>query len=98
VTGGAESWALSNKMERALMACERKILGKIYGATYQHGYWRIKFKSPDTVTVVKVRRLEWLGHGIRMADERTVKKLQEGKPRGGRKKGTPSLSLMSNWT
>jgi hypothetical protein len=45
-----------------------------------------KFKSPDTVTVVKVRRLEWLGHVMRMDGERTLKKLHEGKPGGGRKK------------
>jgi hypothetical protein len=45
-------------MERDVMMCERKILRKIYGLTYENGYWRINvnpgmyndFKYPDTVT------------------------------------------------
>jgi hypothetical protein len=44
-----------------------------------------KSKSSDIVTVIKVRRLEWLGHGVRMGNERAVKKSLEGKPGGGRK-------------
>jgi hypothetical protein len=46
-----------------------------------------KFKSPNIVTVIKVHRLEWLGNFVRMDGARTVKKLLEGKPGGGRKKG-----------
>jgi hypothetical protein len=45
-----------------------------------------KFKSPNIVTVIKVRRLEWLGHVVRMDGARIVKKLLEGKPGGGREK------------
>jgi hypothetical protein len=64
-------------MERALMTWERKFLRKIYGPTYVNGSWRIKinqeicnkFKHPDIVTVIKVHRLEWLGHVVRMDDE-----------------------------
>jgi hypothetical protein len=41
-----------------------------------------KFKSPDIVTVIEVRRLEWLGHVVRTDCARTVKKLLEGKPGG----------------
>ena len=74
MTCGAESWTLTNEMERALMTWERKILGKIYGQTYENGYWRIKMndeicnecKSPDIVTVIQVCRLEWLGQVVRM--------------------------------
>jgi hypothetical protein len=88
-----------NKMERVLMTWERKILRKIYALTYENGYWRIKinqeiyntFKSPDIVTVIKVCRLEWLGHVVRVDGARMVKKLLEGKPGGGRKKGRPKL-------
>jgi hypothetical protein len=50
-----------------------------------------KFKSPDIVTVCTVHRLEWLGHGVKMDGERTVKKLLEGKPGRGRGKGRPTL-------
>jgi hypothetical protein len=55
--------------------------------------WRIRtnkelqdqYRSADTVTVIKVRRLEWAGHAVRMDDERIVKSVS-GKPR--RKKET----------
>jgi hypothetical protein len=65
----------------------------VCGPTYENGYWRIKmnqeidnkFQSPNIVTVIKVRRSEWLGY-VRMDGARIVKKLLEGKPGGGRKK------------
>jgi hypothetical protein len=34
-----------------------------------------KFKSPDIVAVIKICRLEWLGHVVRMGGEIAVKKL-----------------------
>jgi hypothetical protein len=37
LTYAAESWALTNKVERALMTWGRKILRKIYGPTYENG-------------------------------------------------------------
>jgi hypothetical protein len=44
-----------------------------------------KHKPPDTVIVIAVRKSEWLGHGVRMDSETTVKKLLESQPVGGRK-------------
>jgi hypothetical protein len=38
-----------------------------------------KFKSPNNVTAIKVHRLEWFGHVVRMGGRRTVK-LLEHKP------------------
>jgi hypothetical protein len=57
-------------------------------------FWKIKmnkqiydkFKSPDIATVTTVHSLEWLRYVVRMDGERTVQKLLEGKPGGGRKK------------
>ena len=42
--------------------------------------------SPNIVTVIKVNRLECLGHVERMDGERTVVKFLQGKPGGQRKK------------
>jgi hypothetical protein len=69
------------------MTWERKIFTKIYGPTYGNGLWRVKinseleskYTSQDIVSVIKVRRLEWLGHIIRMNETRTVKKIFEEK-------------------
>jgi hypothetical protein len=67
VTYGAESWTLTNKMEKVLMMWGRKILRKIYGPTYENGYWRMKmnqeiynkFKPPDIVSTIKC--IDWSG-------------------------------------
>jgi hypothetical protein len=37
VTYGAETWTLTNKIEKMLMIWERKILRKIYGPTKENG-------------------------------------------------------------
>ena len=79
------------------MAWERKILRKIYGLTKENGKWRIKtneelrtkYKSQDIVTVIKIQRLEWLGHVSRMNETRSVKKILEGKLEGRRDRGRP---------
>jgi hypothetical protein len=81
-------------MESALTTRARKIYRKIYGTTYENDYWEIKMnqeiynklKTPDTVTVIKVLRLEWLGFVVIMDGGRTLKMLLEGKPGGWRKK------------
>jgi len=87
--------ALTSKTEKMLMTWERKILRKIYGSTKENGQWRIKtntelitkYKSQHIVTVIKIRRLEWFGHVIRMNETRYVKKMFEGKLEGRRGRG-----------
>ena len=77
------------------MTWERKILRKIYGPTKENEQCRIKtnlelitkYKSQDIVTVTKIRRLEWLGHAIRLNETRSVKKIFEGKLEGRRGRG-----------
>lgn len=90
VTFGAESWTIMNKMERRLMTWEWEIRREVY----EKDSWRITmnqesynaFKSPDIVTVIKIRRLAWHEHEhIRTDGERTAQKPLQGKP-GGRRK------------
>jgi hypothetical protein len=86
------------------MTWERKILRKIYGPTKENGQWRIKtnaeliskYKSQDIITVIKIRRLEWLGHVIRMDEARSVKKIFEGKLEGRRDRGRPRLRWIND--
>jgi hypothetical protein len=81
------------------MPWERKILRKIYGPTYENEHWRIKinseleskYKSQDIVSVIKIQRLEWLEHIIRMNKTRTVKKILEEKLGGRRGRGRPRV-------
>jgi len=52
---------------------------------------RTKYKSQYIVAVIKIRRLEWLGHVNRMNETRSVKKIFEGKLEGRRGRGRPRL-------
>jgi hypothetical protein len=86
-----------------LMTWERKISRKIYGPTKENGQWRIrskeelmtKYKAPDIVNVIKIRRLEWFGHVVRMNETRSVK-IFEGKLEGRRSRGRPRLRWMND--
>jgi hypothetical protein len=40
------------------------------------------YKSPDIVTEIKVRRLEWMGHDVRMEDTCLSKMVFNAKPEG----------------
>ena len=50
-----------------------------------------KYKSQVIVTLVKIRRLEWLGNVIRMNGTRSVKKIFVRKLEGRRGRGRPTL-------
>jgi hypothetical protein len=58
----------------------------LYGPTCENTYWRMKFKFPYNISVIKLRILEWFGRGLRIGGERTVKELMKGKQGAGGKK------------
>jgi transcription termination factor 2 len=70
----------------------------------RHGQWIIKtnaelitkYKSQDIITVIKIRRLQWLGHIIRMDETRSVKKIFERKLEGRRGRGRPKLRWIND--
>jgi transcription termination factor 2 len=75
-----------------------------YGPKCEQGVWRIRsnleiqnmYKSRDIVTEIKVRRLEWLGHVIRMEDTRLPKMVFSPKPEGRRGVGRPRLRWLDD--
>jgi len=101
---GAETWTLTSKIEKILTTWERKILRKIFGPTKENEQWRIKkneelrtkYISQDIVTVIKIRRFEWLRHVSRMNETRSVKKIFEGKLEGRRDRGRPRLRWIND--
>jgi hypothetical protein len=80
-------------MEEALRVWERKILRKVYGPKTDTNGWRIgtnkelqdQYRSAVIVTSIKVRRLEWADHVVRMDDEECFWETQEeeGNPEDG---------------
>jgi hypothetical protein len=87
-----------------LKTWERKILRKIYGPTKENGQWRFKtnselitkYKSQYIVTAIKIRKLEWLGHVIRINEARIVKKIFEEKLEGRRGRGRHRPRLIND--
>ena len=73
---------------------ERKILRAVFGPTNDNGEWRIKYnnelyilcKESDIVTYIKINRLKWAGHAIRMeehsATRRVLVAVVEGRRQG----------------
>jgi hypothetical protein len=55
-----------------------------------------KYKSQDTVTVIKIQRLERLGYVIRMNETGSVKKILEGKLEGRRGRERPRLRWIND--
>jgi hypothetical protein len=55
---------------------ERKILRRIYGPTWEKGCWHPRwnnelyslYKETNIVEDIRIRRLEWAGHIIRMEE------------------------------
>jgi len=55
-----------------------------------------KYKAPDIVNVMKIQRLQWLGHVVRMNETRSVKKIFEGKLEGRRGRGRTGLRWIND--
>jgi ribosomal 50S subunit-associated protein YjgA (DUF615 family) len=78
---------------------ERKILRCIHGPLLENEYWRIRtnnelqvlHKETDIVADIRRRRVQWLGHMIRMDDSRLIKRVLDCKPGGRRTIGRPRL-------
>jgi hypothetical protein len=104
VLHGSETWAITGKMASSLMTCERKIFRKIYGPKCEEAVLRIRtnlelqnvYWSPDIVTEIKVRRLKWLGHIIRMDGSRMAKKVFVSKPEGRHDIGRTKLRWLDD--
>ena len=70
----SEAWTVTSVDEKSLGAFERKILRKIFGPLSVDGVYRRRihhelyelFDDIDVVKRIKIQRLRWLGHVIRM--------------------------------
>ena len=94
---GSVTWTLTQTTEQMLNTFGRKILRRIYNPTQQVGRWRPRWNSelyslynePNIVEGIKIRRLGWAGHIIRMEEERIPRKVLNGKFYTTRPPGRP---------
>ena len=88
VTYASETWVLKETTIQKSLVFERKILRRIFGPMKENQTWRIKtneeldklIKHKNVVNYIKSQRLSWFGHGQRMPDTRTVKKIFKWNP------------------
>jgi hypothetical protein len=95
---GCETWSLTLREEHRLRVFENSVLRRIFGPKRKEdGSWRklhndelhSLYSSPNTVRVIKRRRIRWAGHVARMAEGRGVYRILVGRPEGKRPLGRP---------
>jgi hypothetical protein len=89
---GSETWILTEKSTATLMSWERKVLRRIYDPVSINDTWRIRsnrelenlYNGPDILAETKCRRIEWLGHVLRLESSRVPQKILGGRHETGR--------------
>jgi hypothetical protein len=99
VTYGSETWTLTKADERSLGISERKILRCISEAVQENGQWRRRYNfelyklydEPDLTNNIRINRLHWAGHVMRMSDDQITKRVFIARPEGKRGIGRPKM-------
>ena len=95
---GAETWALKREDVRRLESFQHRCIRYILGVRFQtHGNvsnsgLRKKCRLPKIETLLRTRRLRWLGHVARMPETRLPRKALFSIPCSTRPKGGPILT------
>ena len=89
---GCETWSLTLREERKLRVFENMVLRRVFGPRKDKvtGEWRRLhneelndlYSSPNSVRVIKSRRMRWAGRVARMDEERGLYRVLVGKPEG----------------
>ena len=74
------------------------------GPVNENGMWWIRYNDeifnlysePNIVNIIKVAKLRWIGHIMRMEEENTTRRLTLLRPDGGRMSGRPKLRWMDD--
>ena len=103
---GAETWALTKKLQQRLLAFENSILRKIYSPVFDEDeqVWRRRHNQelrdlsglPFITNIIRSMRVRWAGHVARMGEDRTVKLVAQGIPAGRRPRGRPRRRWRDN--
>ena len=100
---GAETWVLCKADELRLGVFEKKIQRRIHGPIREGVTWRSRYNEElyrlydetDLVTTIRITRLKWAGHIVRIQANLPCKKITLDKPAGRRRVGRPNLRWMN---
>jgi hypothetical protein len=103
---GCETWSLTVREEHKLKVFENRVLKRIFGPKRDEvmGGWRKLhneelhnlYSSPNTIRIIKLRRMRWAGHVAQMGEKRNVYRLLVGEPEGKRPLGRPRRRWIDN--
>lgn len=93
-TYGCEISIITRKMANRINAFEQKVLRRIYGLTSENGLWRSKYnhelyqlyKNLPMIDFIRLHGLYWVGHVIKMDEQRTPRRILMGEMEGRRSK------------
>ncbi|GFU05968.1 uncharacterized protein TNCV_3395181 [Trichonephila clavipes] len=95
---------MSRTDENMISIYERKISRFIFGGIQENGIWRRRvnfelyhsYKESDFVNFIKIQRSKWVGHIVRMNEDRTTtKKVFNAQPIGSRRINRQAKSKMN---
>ena len=97
---GCETWSLTLREEHRLRVFENRVLRRIFGPKSDEvtGAWRkihneefndLYSSTNNNVRVIKLRRMRWTRHVVRMGERRSVHRDLVGKPELKRPLGKP---------
>lgn len=93
LTYGAESWAVTEGIERRLDTCENKWLRRILRIKYEEHVTNKQIRErtgqQHISNYVRKRIMTWAGHVMRMEGSRAAKRIYEWQPAGKRRVGRP---------
>jgi hypothetical protein len=103
-TYDSEVWTLTKENDLSLRIFERKIIRKIYGSIKMNEEWKILtneeieniLENENIVRFIKIHRLRWLGHVIRMGEDRLPKRILQEKIFSSRRRGRPKLRWLDD--
>ncbi|GFW50610.1 uncharacterized protein TNCV_2889121 [Trichonephila clavipes] len=90
---------MSRTDENMISIYERKILRFIFGGIQKNRTWRRRsnlelyqsYKESDIVDFIKIQRIKWAGHVVRMSENRATKKVFNAQLIGTRRMGRLNL-------
>jgi hypothetical protein len=106
---GCETWFLTLREEHRLRVFENRVLRRKFGPKGDEvmGRWRKLHNeelrdlcsSPNTIRIMKSRRMRWTGHVAGIGEKRNAYRLLVGKPEGKRPLGRPRRRwwIMLRW-
>ena len=95
---GAETWALTRTQEKKLDGFDSRSLRRIMGIRWQQRVsneeLRRRTKQPPVTSLLKKKRLRWLGHTMRMEESRIARQAMTWAVGGKRKPGRPKTTWL----